>query len=273
MTVDAVAIIGAGTMGRGIAQTFLQHGYAITLIDQTEDQLEAAVETIRGRIDNGESEDTTGDLTITTDMDAVADVDLILEAVPEDIEIKADVFTAAAEHNTDAIYASNTSSIPIAKLAEHAPDAARCVGMHFFNPAPVMDIIELVVTDTTDASVVETVRGIAETLDKEVSMVRDVPGIDSNRILIPYINEAIKTLEHEIAEKEAIDRIAKKGFNHPMGPLELADFIGLDVCLDIMERMHEETGEDRFRPADLLEERVWDGKLGKKSGEGFYEYD
>lgn len=282
MDVEHVAVIGAGTMGSGIAQTFLQYGFTVTLIDQEEEQLERATASItdglekfveKDDLSREEREEAMEALTTTTDMSDVDDADVILEAVPEDIDIKANVFQNAAEHNSDAIYASNTSSIPIAKLAEHAPDTTTCVGMHFFNPAPVMDIIELVVTEETDDTVAAVMEGLCVAIEKEVSLVKDVPGFVSNRILMPFINEAIKTLEQGIASEEDIDKIAEHGFNHPMGPLELADFIGLDVCLDIMDRMYEATGEDRFEPADLLREKVEEGNLGKKNGEGFYPYD
>jgi 3-hydroxybutyryl-CoA dehydrogenase len=270
MPIDHVAVIGAGTMGSGIARAFLQHGFTVTVIDTNAAQLNAAMDRIQEEID---ADADTGDMTVSTDIAAVADTDLILEAVPEDRAIKADVFEEAAQHNQDAIYASNTSSIRITELAEHTPDRSRCVGMHFFNPAPVMDIIELVVTDNTDTDTVEAVRAVADRLGKAVSEVRDVPGFASNRILMPFINEAIKILAQDIAAKEDIDRIATEGFNHPMGPLELADFIGLDVCNDIMQQMYDETGENRFQPADLLQEKVENGDLGKKTGKGFYTYD
>lgn len=280
MDVNHVAVIGAGTMGSGIAQVFLQHGFTVTLIDQDADQLGQAQDRIMDGLDeragNGELDadhDRLDDLSTDTETAAVADADLILEAVPEDIGIKASVVSSAAEYNEQAIYASNTSSIPINELAEHAPDPAHCIGMHFFNPAPVMDIVEVVFTDTTSDETVETVQELVAVIGKEASMVEDVPGFVSNRILMPFINEAVRTLDNGIASKGDIDRIAENGFNHPIGPLTLADFIGLDVCLDIMDRMYEETGENRFRPAGLLQEKVDAGKLGKKSGEGFYTYE
>ncbi len=279
MDVNRIAIIGAGTMGSGIAQVFLQHDFDVTLIDQDENQLDTARDRIADGLDTlvekdklAVDNDLLDSLTTDTDIAVVAGADVILEAVPENLDIKQRVFAAAAGHNTDAIYASNTSSTPIAKIAEAVPDPARCIGMHFFNPAPVMDIVEVVTTEDTSQETIDTIETIVEQIGKEASTVEDVPGFVSNRILMPFINEAIKSLEQGIASKEDIDRIATQGFNHPMGPLQLADFIGLDVCRDIMDRMYEETGEDRFRPADLLAETVEDGKLGKKTGEGFYTY-
>ncbi len=277
MNVDSIAVIGAGTMGSGIAQVFLQHGFTVTLIDREEEQLKEAQDRIRdglNRADSGEQDHGILEhLVLASDPAAVADADLILEAVPEDEEIKGTVFATSADHNPDAIYASNTSSIPIGTLATYAPDPSKCVGMHFFNPAPVMDIVEVVATEDTSDETLETIQSLVEEIGKTASTVQDVPGFVSNRILMPFINEAIKTLEQDIASKEDIDQIAENGFNHPMGPLRLADFIGLDVCLDIMERMYEETGEDRFRPANLLQQKVEEGLLGKKTGDGFYTYE
>jgi 3-hydroxybutyryl-CoA dehydrogenase len=277
---DRIAIIGAGTMGAGIAQVFLQSGFSATLIDQDQDQLDKAHGKIskgmhtlkeKGRIDIG-IEEAMGRLQEATGLKALAGADLILEAVPEKLELKKQVFHDAAQHNKDAIYASNTSSISIKKLAPHAPDETKTVGMHFFNPPPVMDIVEVVETDATSKETMEKVLSLVYDLGKEYSVVKNVPGFVSNRILMPMLNEAMKTLQDDIASKEDIDRIAEKGFNHPMGPLRLADFIGLDICLDIMETIHQETGEERFRPAKILRRKVDDGKLGKKSGEGFYTY-
>lgn len=267
-----VAVIGAGTMGTGIATVFLDAGYDVTLIDRVDVQLQQAADRIRSD-DHVDPEIVDARLSVSTEMADVAGADVIIEAVPEDIEVKKAVFREASEHNTSGLYATNTSSIPLARMQDAVPDPSRFLGLHFFNPAPVMDIVELVLTDETGEDAEAMAVSLIESMDKEYSTVDDVPGFVSNRILMPFLNEAMKTLERGIADAEAIDRIAEKGFNHPMGPLTLADFIGLDVCLDIMERMHEEEGADRFRPADILREKVDAGNLGKKSGEGFYSYD
>jgi 3-hydroxybutyryl-CoA dehydrogenase len=272
MSIERVAVIGAGTMGTGVATVFLVAGHELTLVDRSEDQLAEAEEAIREG-DHVAPDAVADHLSLSTEMGAVEGVDLIIEAVPEDLEVKRSVFSEVADHNGSALYATNTSSIPLARMQDAVPDPSRFVGLHFFNPAPVMDIIELVVTDKTSDAVEEEAVRLIETLGKEHSRVKDVPGFVSNRILMPFLNEAMKTLERGIADPEAIDRIAENGFNHPMGPLTLADFIGLDVCLDIMERLYEEEGDERFRPASVLREKVEEGKLGKKSGAGFYSYD
>lgn len=278
--VRRVAVIGAGTMGRGIAQVFLEAGRGVALIDQDEDALEAAVEAvvdgIEKRIDTealaGNVEQYLERLSTGTGMDLLANADLIIEAVPENVETKRGVFEAAGEHNTGAVYATNTSSIPLEKLVEAVPAPERFVGMHFFNPVPLMDLVEVVKHDTLDRDVLHTVEELVEELGKACSVVESSPGFVSNRILMPFINEAVKALDAGVASKIDIDRVATKGFNHPMGPLELADLIGLDVCVDIMDRIHQETGEDRFKPAPLLKQKVDDGETGKKTGEGFYSY-
>lgn len=280
-TIAGVAVIGAGTMGAGIAQVLCGAGHRTVLVDQSEEQLTEARERIQDSLEELHGKDKIAEtpetvlerLETTTDMAAVADADLIIEAVPEKTEVKHAVYQEAAEHNVDAIYASNTSSISISTLAEAAPSRERFLGLHFFNPVPVMDIVEVVRTDETDEDVLDTCTALVEELGKEYGIVRDSPGFASNRVLMPFINEAIRALDEGVAAKEDMDTIARKGFNHPMGPLQLADFIGLDVCLDIMERMHEQSGTDRFRPAQLLQEKVEAGQLGRKSGEGFYTYD
>ncbi len=199
--------------------------------------------------------------------------DMVVEAVPENLDVKKTVLQEAGEHAPDALYASNTSSIPITQLAEYVPNPANMVGFHFFNPAPVMPLIELVVTGRTNAATIDAATAVADQLEKTVATVKDTPGFASNKMLMAFINEAVKLLESGVASKHDIDVIAENGFNHPMGPLKLADFIGLDVCTDILERIHENTGEERFTPTPLLVEKVEQGLLGRKTGEGFYTYE
>lgn len=283
MDVSHVAVIGAGTMGAGIAQVFLQNEYRVTLIDQDQDALHDAETRISNGlgtlVDNGvlsayeSTQFMEDDLTVATSLEAVEEADLIIEAVPEQLDVKQQVFAAAASHNPEAVYASNTSSIPIAKIADAIPDPGKCVGFHFFNPVPVIPLVEIVETNATQPAVLDTVKHVAERLEKEYVVVQDRPGFISNRILFPFINEAVKALEQEAASKEDIDTVAETGFNHPMGPLQLADFIGLDVCLHILQTLHEYTGEDQYRPATLLKEKVDENKLGRKTGTGFYTYD
>ena len=284
MSIDRIAVVGGGTMGNGIAHVAAQHGKTVRLVDLDSEVLESALETIganldrqikKGRLEEGAREEVLGRIEIATDLaSAVGDVQLIVEAVPERSELKAAVFSTLDEAAPDdAILASNTSSISITEIAAHTRRPEQVIGMHFMNPVPVMKLVEVIrglaTSDETTAAVV----ALSEELGKTPVEVNDFPGFVSNRVLMPMINEAVFALMEGVAEPEAIDTVMKLGMNHPMGPLELADLIGLDTCLNILEVLHRELGDDRYRPCPLLRKYVAAGWLGRKSGRGFHPYD
>ncbi|PQJ36339.1 3-hydroxybutyryl-CoA dehydrogenase [Salinibacter sp. 10B] len=282
--IQQTAVVGAGTMGNGIAHVFALHGHDVTLIDVDQDRLDAAVTTIeenlnrqvdKDKIGSGEREEALDRLQTTTDTaEGVADVGLAVEAVPEEQELKAEIFGTLDRHAPDdAILASNTSSISITWIAAQTERPARVIGMHFFNPVPVMTLVEVVRGQRTSEATFDTVSGLAEELDKKPVEVEDYPGFVSNRVLMPMINEAVFCVMEGVADPDDIDTVMTLGMNHPMGPLTLADFIGLDVCLHIMEVLHEELGDDKYRPCPLLRRKVTAGQLGRKTGEGFFSYD
>ncbi len=283
MTTKSMAVIGAGTMGRGIAQVFAQSGYEVYMHDTVPAAIESATKTIGKLLNRAvEKERITADEAAATQkrihaVPTLSDIgrhSLIVEAVIENPEIKIGLLQAAQPMVTDGgILASNTSSISITQLAAAVERPDRFIGMHFFNPVPVMKLVEVVRgLQTSDETVKQTIE-IAEEVGKTPVECNDHPGFISNRVLMPMINEAVFALQEGVAEAEAIDEIMKLGMNHPMGPLALADLIGLDVCLFILEVLHRDLGEDRYRPCPLLRKMVMAKRLGRKSKHGFYRYD
>lgn len=271
-------------MGNGIAHVFTLNGRRVTLVDLSEDVLEDSIQTIEAnlgrqvakeRITEQEKASAIERLKTSTDIAAgVANADLVVEAVSETMEVKATVFQQLDAHAPDhALLASNTSSISITGLAAETHRPEQVIGMHFFNPVPVMKLVEIVRGLVTDDAVYNTIEALATDLGKTPVEVEDYPGFVSNRILMPMINEAVFCVMEGVASVEDIDTVMKLGMNHPMGPLTLADFIGLDVCLNIMEVLHGELGDDKYRPCPLLRRMVTAGKLGRKTGDGFYTYD
>jgi len=284
MTIEHTAVIGAGTMGNGIAHVLALNGTDVSLVDLNQDLLDEAGSTIAANLQRQvDKEKITADersqaldcITTTTSTAAgVSEADLVIEAVSETQKVKKEVFADLDAHAPDhAILASNTSSISITWLGAQTERPEQVIGMHFFNPVPVMRLVEIVRGQRTTDSVFDAVETLADDLGKEPVEVEDYPGFVSNRILMPMINEAIFCVMEGVAEPEDIDTVMKLGMNHPMGPLTLADFIGLDVCLDIMEVLHDELGDDKYRPCPLLRRKVTAGQLGRKTGEGFFTYD
>jgi 3-hydroxybutyryl-CoA dehydrogenase len=284
MSIQQTAVVGAGTMGNGIAHVLALHGVPVTLIDVDADRLDAATDTIaqnlgrqveKDRIAPDDKAATLDRIGTTTDQaSGVAGVDLAVEAVPEEQALKAKVFGALDAHApAGAILASNTSSISITWIAAQTERPERVIGMHFFNPVPVMSLVEVVRGQRTTDATFEVVAGLSEELDKTPVEVEDYPGFVSNRVLMPMINEAIFCVMEGVAAPEDVDTVMTLGMNHPMGPLTLADFIGLDVCLHILTVLHEDLGEDKYRPCPLLRRKVTAGELGRKTGEGFFTYD
>jgi 3-hydroxybutyryl-CoA dehydrogenase len=284
MTIEHTAVIGAGTMGNGIAHVLALNGTDVSLVDLNQDLLDEAGSTIAANLQRQvDKEKITADersqaldriTTTTSTADGVSEADLVIEAVSETQEVKKEVFADLDAHAPDhAILASNTSSISITWLGAQTERPEQVIGMHFFNPVPVMRLVEIVRGQRTTDAVFDAVEALADDLGKEPVEVEDYPGFVSNRILMPMINEAIFCVMEGVAEPEDIDTVMKLGMNHPMGPLTLADFIGLDVCLDIMEVLHDELGDDKYRPCPLLRRKVTAGQLGRKTGEGFFPYD
>ena len=284
MSVDTAAVVGGGTMGNGIAHVFALHGYDVTLVDVDETVLDEARSTIEGNLSrqvkkdviaSQDRSDALNRLAFTTETpEGVSSADLVVEAVPEKESLKADVFGTLDEHApSDAVLASNTSSISITWIADQTERPTQVIGMHFFNPVPVMTLLEVVRGQRTTDATYELVADVAEDLDKNPVEVEDYPGFVSNRVLMPMINEAVFCVMEGVAAPEDIDTVMELGMNHPMGPLTLADFIGLDVCLNILEVLHEDLGDDKYRPCPLLRRKVTAGQLGRKTGEGFFDYE
>ncbi|MDP6797577.1 MAG: 3-hydroxybutyryl-CoA dehydrogenase [Candidatus Krumholzibacteria bacterium] len=279
---ERLMVIGAGTMGNGIAQVFAAKGYEVLMVDVDEKALARGMKTISGslerlvkkeRITEEERNTTLARIQTSSDPNDGAEVFLAIEAATENQEIKEKIFAQLAGIvREDAWLATNTSSISIDELASGLPNPSRFLGMHFMNPGPMMKLVEIIRGKATSREVEEGVLELTRKLGKIPVLVNDAPGFVANRILMPMINEACFTLEEGVGEKEAIDTIMKLGMAHPMGPLELADLIGLDVCLSIMEVLHEGFDDEKYRPSPLLQRLVAEGKLGRKTGEGFYDY-
>jgi 3-hydroxybutyryl-CoA dehydrogenase len=281
LAVEKVQVVGAGQMGSGIAQVAAQAGLAVHLTDVNEGALQKGVETIKKnlarsvekeRMSQDEMEETMERIEPGTEY--AADADLAIEAVVETIEVKVEVFRALDDQLRDeAILATNTSSISITELGSRTNRPERFIGMHFFNPVPVLRLVEVIRGLETSDETYETVSKLADRLGKTPVEVQDFPGFAANRILLPMINEAIYCVMEGVAKPEDVDTVMKLGMNHPMGPLTLADLIGLDTCLHIMEILHQGLGDDKYRPCPLLKRYVAAGRLGRKSGKGFYEYE
>ncbi len=284
MTIDRIAVLGAGTMGNGIAHVGALTGLEVRLIDVSEDQLRSAMRAIEKNMDRQVRKELLSEeekvaalgriRTTSSTEEGVRDVELAVEAVPEKAELKYEIFSAldrAAAEGT--ILASNTSSISITEIAARTGRPDRVVGMHFMNPVPVMKLVEVIRGLATSDTTTEAVLELARRMGKTPVEVNDFPGFVSNRVLMPMINEAVFCLMEGVGEAEAIDTVMKLGMNHPMGPLALADLIGLDTCLSILEVLHRELGDDRYRPCPLLRKHVAAGWLGRKAGRGFYTYD
>jgi 3-hydroxybutyryl-CoA dehydrogenase len=278
MAIERVLVVGAGQMGGGIAQVVAASGRQVSLLDAqpgaTDRALEAMQRSLAKLAEKGGPQpgEVLQRVRVLTRIDE-ARADLLIEAVVEDAAVKEEVFRAAdAALPSHAILASNTSSIPIGSLAAVTRRPDRVIGMHFFNPVPVLKLVEVIRTQQTSTETAAAIAGLARELGKEPVEARDVAGFVSNRILMPFINEAVHALAEGIADAEGIDTVARLGFGHPMGPLALADLIGLDTCVAIMDVIHTGLGDPRFEPAPLLREHVDAGRLGRKSGRGFYPY-
>jgi len=282
MAIEHIAIIGAGQMGNGIAQVSSCAGYKVTMIDIKQEFVDKGMLTIeqsltklvsKEKISEDEAQSALSRISISTDNSSASDADLVIEAIPEVLSYKTDLFKELDSFcKPETILATNTSSISIDSIASATGRPDRVIGMHFMNPVPIMRLVEIINGSSTSDEVNAAVVNAAEKMGKTALSCNDSPGFVSNRILCPMINEAILTLEEGVAKPEAIDGIMKLGMNHPIGPLALSDLIGLDTVLHIMNVLHEGLGDDKYAPAPLLVSMVEDGKLGRKTGQGFYTY-
>ena len=279
---DRVAVIGGGTMGNGIAQTFASYDTNVLLVDVDEAALKRGLATIqksvdrflqKGKLDEKKAREIVGRVQTSSKIEEVGDVPLVVEAVVERLDVKRQVFeTLDRVTPASTILATNTSSISITEIAAATSRPDRVIGMHFMNPVPLMTLVEVIRGQVTSDETTAAVMGASEAIGKTPVEANDYPGFVSNRVLMPMINEAVYCLMEGVATREAIDTVMKLGMNHPMGPLALADLIGLDVCLDILEVLHGGLGDSKYRPCPLLRRYVAAGHLGKKTGRGFYEY-
>ena len=277
-----ISVMGCGTMGNGIAQTFAQFDYNVILYDISQDNLEKAKLTIDRNLDRmvekeviskEKKSDTLNKIITTTDFNLIRNSDLVIEAISENIELKKSIFSKLdLECDSNTILASNTSSISITELADSTNRKDKVIGMHFMNPVPIMKLVEIINSKHTSKSTTEKIVNLSNQLNKIPLTVNDFPGFISNRILMPMINEAIEALNDGVSEVKNIDGIMKLGMGHPMGPLQLADLIGLDVCKSILEVMYKGLNKEKYMPNPLLNDMVKKGSLGVKSGEGFYDY-
>jgi 3-hydroxybutyryl-CoA dehydrogenase len=281
--IQNIAVIGAGTMGNGIAHVFAQHGFNVQLIDISEDSLKRGMSAIeknlgrmvtKGVLDTDKVEQTLSNIKTTTDLaQGVQSAELVVEAATEDISLKKKIFRELDAHcPADTILATNTSSISITEIGAVTNRASQVIGMHFMNPVPIMKLVEVIRGYNTSDAVTQKILELSRILGKIPTEVNDYPGFIANRILMPMINEAIESLYHGVAGVEEIDTVMKLGMGHPMGPLQLADFIGLDVCLSILQVLYDGFKNPKYAPCPLLAKMVVAGKLGVKSGEGFYDY-
>ncbi len=282
LSIETIAVLGAGTMGSGIAQVAAAAGHRVLLFDVSADRVEAGLAKIQGNLTKGvekrkieaaDAEATLGRLRAITDLAAAGEAQLVIEAVPEDLALKVKVLGEVAKASSaETILASNTSSLCLTELAAALPEPSRVVGMHFFNPVHLMKLLEVIRAHQTSDRTLEAVRSVGAKMGKEVIVVRDIPGFASSRLGIALGMEAIRMLEEGVATAAEIDKAMKLGYGHPMGPLELTDLVGLDVRQAIGEYLLRELGGEQFRPPQLLKRLVRAGKLGRKTGEGFYKY-
>ncbi len=279
---NRIAVLGAGQMGNGIAHVFAQHGFPVTMIDISRDALARGRDTVaknldrqvkKGTLQSADKDATLARIATETSLEAVADASLVVEAVTENRELKFKLFTDVDRlANPGAMLASNTSSISITEIAARTQRPARVIGMHFMNPVPVMQLVEVIRGLATDDATTTRVIDLAKAVGKTPVEVNDYPGFVANRVLMPMINEAVFCLMEGVGSAEAIDTVMKLGMNHPMGPLALADLIGLDTCLSILEVLHTGLGDPKYRPCPLLRKYVAAGWLGRKTGRGFHTY-